>query len=154
MSQANPKTQIRYRLATEEDRPAIENALVYAYEVARSTKDWVSSYSLEDKSTIASHILESDAIVIEDSYLFVYDIVDVWHSPRRALNELLCLRIYKTKATFEVVIQAMEEIARDNNCFLITVATALHHTNDELASRYKSFGFKPEEVRLYKTLKE
>lgn len=150
MLQVNQET-LTIRSANEQDRPAIEQALVYAWKAAQS-KDWVASYAFEDRVEIASRILAADPLVINESYLLVYDICDVWHSPRKALNELLCLRLYKTEATFDVVIRTMEQLARENDCFLITVATALHHTNDELAKRYEAMGFKREEVRLYKTI--
>lgn len=147
------KDLISWRRADESDRDDIENALVYSWKAAQS-KGWVASFVESDKVDICNRILEADSIVISDSYLFMYDIYEPWHCRKKVLFEMLCLRIRKNDATFDDVIEVMEELGRRNDCYMVSVASALHHSDESLSKRYESYGFNKEEVRLNKILGE
>lgn len=135
----------------EKDREHIFNALERSWKVAKRKKTWVDQYKYEDGEYIVDCIYNNiDSVIVDETYLVCYQINDVWYSKKRVLNECLVMKIHKNKSDFGYVVQALEQIAKDHQCDGILVGTAFSANDTLLARKYEGYGFRVEEMNLYK----
>lgn len=95
-----------------------------------------------------------DAVIVEETYLLVYDVGAPWYSKDIILAEMLVLKVYEGGARFHHLAEALEQLARENEATAITVGTALAQSDAALSRLYKRHGFQIEAYSLYKPIKE
>lgn len=95
-----------------------------------------------------------NAVVVEDTYVLVYNLGSPWYSPATFLEECLVLRVYDGDADFSAVTQALEGLAKHHGAKAIASATALAKSDRALSRMYQRAGFIPIGTRLYKAIKE
>lgn len=122
---------------------AIQQALSsYALKITeRGDKPW---FKHVDVAQVMDHIMaETFQLKAIDGYLILYEIAEPWYNQHvRILNEVMVLQVYPG-GQFSSVVGAMVALAREADCVMIHVGTALAGNDEALARKYKRHGFRP-----------
>lgn len=65
------------------------------------------------------------AVVLMDTYLFLYQVVVPWFSVKPVLEECLLLRINMKRTKFSDVVSVIKMLAIQNQCYMLTMGTAM-----------------------------
>lgn len=131
-----------WRVIDENDRSRVSKAL-------ESTKDFIiNNYSNKswfkemNYEVILSNIFNGslNVVIIEETYLFIFDVSKPWFSDNVMLNELFLLNI-GGDAKFSDAVEGMRSIAKAFDASSISVGTALTINDEALARLYKRNGF-------------
>lgn len=144
---------ITIREVNESDYDTIHNALKKAFKVAKRKKELFKKYDYCDGPRLVDAIVIDkfvDSVIVNETYLICYTVNEVWYSDHKILAESLVLRINKTEHNFDCVINALEQIAKDNGCVGICCGTAFSSNDVALANKYREHGFSTSGYELYK----
>jgi len=134
----------RVRLPCESDRELITVALAAA--VYRSLASTVS-YLCTDQKYVVDNILDHTytSVVLDDSYLLIYNVGSPWYSTSSVLVEEMVLRL-QPGSHFSVVTDYLDDLAEHYDCDLILVGGALSRSSRAITRLYQRQGFTVEGV--------
>lgn len=140
MSSKNCAMASRCRDLTEADKTAVGEAIKKAFLKAKGSKTWLSRFSVDDKDRTVNCIYNNiSSVVIDDTYLLCYDVIEPWYCEDKLLLECLVMRLNKNNKTFDVVLEALDWLAEINECVGIVSSTALSPDDKILKKLYKGY---------------
>lgn len=139
------------RIPNEGDREPIRAALataLYRSLANSSNEESTVSYLTTNQEFVVEKILRGlvDSLVIDESYLLVYAVVQPWYSlDRIILSEEMVLRI-RDGSSFDAVVSTMKLLAENNDCDAIVTGGALARYPRALTRLYQRHGFTLEDT--------
>jgi hypothetical protein len=132
---------------------------VYQQMIARSAesgKDWATRLDANLALARFATLLDGDevpgikAVVLGDSHVLLYSISTPWWGGPPWLAEQFYVRVAKGPTSYAM--QAVEDLAKDNECKTIVFATSLAARDDGLSRLLRRYGYTQESTQHIKDL--
>lgn len=144
------------RSVEEADKPFIIQKIKDEHfnAMTTGTKNWLTNLSYEDVDIFLDKFDSFQSLIINETYLVIYDVGELWWSDKKVLAENMILRIYNGQAKFSDIMKTLDVLAEINNCGYIDVGTALNKDMDRLNQKFIEHGYEPVQYNLIKKIGE
>lgn len=144
---------INIRPIEQKDRDYILKKMLKCY--YKTKKPIIRDTKVEYSEILVDEMIkqyECKSVIINETYLLCYLCHDTWWTHFKLFTEYSVMKIYNGPGTFKDVVDAIEHLARINNCKHIQVGTMFAPRDSSLCKIYENFGFEQQCVTLVKTL--
>lgn len=135
-----------YRLATQQDFPALEVALTRLSAYAASYEWATGKCAVTANANLRAEIHRNHGYIV-GGYLVMVDAYQPWYSKDYVLQEWLVMRLYEPTGT-EAIPAALLQIAKEHNC--VAVISGDSSPVNIMAGTYKQAGWFPLTSSFYK----